>query len=80
MIYHAEGCNKCSFTGYKGRIGVYELVEIDDVLRKMIHSDASELEMAEHSHKKVTPIQKSGIQLVLDGKTSLEELLRVTQG
>jgi general secretion pathway protein E len=80
MIYHAEGCNKCSFTGYKGRIGVYELVEIDDVLRKMIHSDASELEMAEHSHKKVTSIQKSGIQLVLDGKTSLEELLRVTQG
>ncbi len=79
-ISHAEGCDKCSFTGYKGRIGVYELVEVDDTLRKMIHSDASELDMANHSHKKVTSIQQSGIQLVLNGQTSLEELLRVTQG
>ena len=79
-ISHAEGCAKCNYTGYKGRIGVYELVEMDDTLRKMIHSDASELDMAEHAHQKVRSIQKSGIQLVLDGKTSLEELLRVTQG
>ena len=80
IISHAEGCDKCSYTGYKGRIGVYELVEMDDTLRKMIHTDASELEMAEHAHKKVQSIQKSGVQLVLDGQTSLEELLRVTQG
>lgn len=79
-IHHAKGCEKCNFTGYKGRLGVYELVEIDDTLRRMIHSDASELEMAKHAHEKVASINESGIELVLNGDTSLEELLRVTQG
>lgn len=78
-IYQACGCDACSRTGYQGRIGVYELVEIDDSLRQMIHSDASELEMAEYAHQKVMSIRKSGVQLVLNGDTSLEELLRVTQ-
>ena len=48
--------------------------------RRMIHSDASELEMAKYAHEKVASINESGIELVLNGDTSLEELLRVTQG
>ncbi|MDX1795362.1 MAG: ATPase, T2SS/T4P/T4SS family, partial [Hydrogenovibrio sp.] len=78
-IYKPVGCDACRQTGYQGRIGLYELVAIDDTLRQMIHQDASEIAMEDYAHQSMPPIQQSGINLVLEGKTSLEEVLRVTQ-
>jgi type II secretion system protein E (GspE) len=78
-LYQADGCDHCQQTGYQGRIGIYELIAIDESLRQMIHSDASEIEMDRYAHQKMPSIHQSGIQLVLNGETSLEEVLRVTQ-
>lgn len=77
QLYQAQGCEACSQTGYQGRIGVYELIQIDDTIRHMIHSGASEAEMSAYAHQSVPSIQQSALQLVIEGKTCLAEVLRV---
>lgn len=72
------GCEKCNFTGYKGRLGLYELLLIDDQVRKMIHSEASEADIENYVRKSYASLAQRGYQAVLAGKTSLEEVIRVT--
>jgi len=76
-IYSAKGCEACNFLGYRGRTGIYELVELDDTLRNMIHDGLSEHELDLHARTRSKSIQQDGIQRVLAGDTSLEEVLRV---
>lgn len=78
-LYHHKGCNVCKHSGYVGRSGVYEFVEIDDVSKNMIHDGASEQTLEQYVHKSVPTIRQDGLRLVLSGKTSLEEVLRVTK-
>ena len=78
-LYHQTGCNVCNHTGYSGRNGIYELVEIDDVSRNMIHDGASEQDVEKYVHKTVPTIRQDGMRLILAGRTSLEEVLRVTR-
>ena len=78
-LYRHTGCEECNQTGYSGRIGIYELVEMDDTLRQMIHDEAGEQSLEQHARTQSASIRQSGVELVLDGKTSLEEVLRVTQ-
>jgi general secretion pathway protein E len=78
-IYRHAGCDMCNQTGYSGRLGIYELVEMDDPLRQLIHDEADELELERHARTQSASIRQSGIELVLDGRTSMEEVLRVTQ-
>lgn len=78
VIYHPVGCEKCRMTGYSGRTGVYELIAIDDSLRSMIHDHASEQVMRKHARELFPSIRQDGYRLVLQGDTSLEEVLRVT--
>lgn len=78
-IYEGVGCEHCNQRGYRGRTGIYELVEIDDALRTMIHDGASEHEMEKHARKFSPSIRHDGLRLILAGKTSLEEVLRVTR-
>jgi len=77
-VYRAVGCETCSREGYRGRIGIYEVVSIDDELRRMIHSGASELDMEVQARKSTTGIRDDGRARVLDGITSVDEVLRVT--
>lgn len=77
-IYRAVGCDKCRHTGYEGRTGLYEVIEIDEALRTMIHDNSSELEMKAISRQKFPSIRQDGINRVLQGDTTLEEILRVT--
>ncbi len=77
-IYRPEGCEKCKNIGYSGRSGVYELIAIDDTLRTMIHDKQSEQNLKQYAHTLYPSIRKDGIQRVLAGHTSLEEILRVT--
>ena len=77
-IYRAVGCEKCAHEGFKGRLGIYEVVMIDDTLRRMIHSGASELEMEEYARTKTTGIRDDGRAKVLAGATTIDEILRVT--
>ncbi|HBX55190.1 type II secretion system ATPase GspE [Pseudomonas sp. UBA2684] len=78
-LYHPRGCNECHQQGYRGRTGIYELVVFDDRLRSLIHSAASEQEMIRHARTLGPSIREDGRRKVLEGATSLEEVLRVTQ-
>lgn len=79
-IYRAEGCEECNHTGYQGRLGIYELVMIDETIQQMIHNDASELEIERYARQHSPSLQQTSFAKVLSGDTSLEEVLRVTQG
>ncbi len=76
-LYRAKGCGRCNDTGYEGRIGVYEILVIDDHLKALIHEDASETEMAAHAFRDVDTLAMSGFSHVRSGLTSTEEVIRV---
>lgn len=77
-IYHAKGCEECRFNGYKGRSGIYEIIPVDDRVRRMIHKHESEQDIVTYLRNKFTSIKEDGVQKVLSGITTLEEVLRVT--
>ncbi len=78
-LYHPKGCPQCNHLGYTGRNGIYEFVEVDDHCRNLIHNDASEIDIERYVHKTTPSLRQDGARLVLEGKTSLEEVLRVTK-
>lgn len=78
-LYRPEGCDACLNSGYQGRTGIYELIEIDETLRTLIHDGSDELSMLKHVRKKSPSIRQDGVRRILDGDTSVEEVLRVTQ-
>lgn len=78
-LYHAKGCDACNHTGYSGRQGIYELVTVDKQMRQLIHAQASEQEIEAVARQQGPALQQSGFALVLQGVTSLEEVLRVSQ-
>lgn len=78
-IYQPGGCEYCNHSGYRGRTGIYEQVEIDAVLRTLIHDGSGEHELEAHARKHSPSIRKDGMRRVLAGDTSLEEVLRVTR-
>ncbi len=65
--------------GYKGRTGIYELIQVDEALRKLIHEGASEAQLETHARTKSAGILNDGWQKCLAGVTSAEEVLRVTR-
>jgi general secretion pathway protein E len=77
-IYRPKGCDHCNFSGYRGRTGIYELIEIDDAMRTLIHENASEMEMVKLARERAPGILGDGQQRVLSGQTSMEEVMRVT--
>lgn len=78
-VYIAVGCPKCHHTGYHGRTAIYELVTFNDEFRQMIHDGASELALESLARKSSQSIMAYGVEAVLSGKTTAEELLRVMQ-
>ncbi len=74
----AVGCDKCAGVGYRGRIGIYELLSIDDTLREMIFQGKSEQAMQQYATSQQNSISAYGLTLVKNGITTLEEVLRVT--
>ncbi len=78
-IYRAKGCGRCAGSGYEGRLGVYELILIDEAMRRMIHDDASEHALADHAFKKGDTLARCGFRHVMAGVTSIEEVLRVVR-
>lgn len=85
MLWQAAGCPHCAHTGYHGRLGIYELLEIDDRLRQLIHHASDEAALreaasqAERDHRRLRLLREDGLRWVQAGETSLAELLRVTR-
>lgn len=79
VIYHAEGCSQCAQTGYRGRIGIFEVLSVDESLRGMIRSghSAGDIEAAAVSRGMTTMLQ-DGYAKVCAGQTSVDELLKAT--
>ncbi|MCC5872765.1 MAG: type II secretion system ATPase GspE [Gammaproteobacteria bacterium] len=78
-LYRPTGCDHCSHTGYRGRTGIYEINQIDDTLRDMIHRNASEHEMERYAHGRAPNLLRDGREKVLSGVTGIQELFRVTR-
>lgn len=73
-----DGCEECQQNGYRGRMGIHELLRIDDAVRNMImqRADATQIRAAAHGLKS---LRYDGALKILQGLTSVEEVLRVTQ-
>jgi type IV pilus assembly protein PilB len=76
--YKAVGCEACN-NGYKGRVGIYQVMPITEEIQKIILADGSALDIAMQSEREgVRNLRQSGLQKVIQGLTSLEEVLAVT--
>jgi type IV pilus assembly protein PilB len=78
-IYHGKGCSTCNKGGYKGRTGLYEVMEINDELRELILVGASALELKKKAIEQgMITLRRSGLIKVAAGMTTMEEVLRET--
>jgi len=78
-IYHGKGCPTCNKGGYKGRTGLYEVMEINDELRELILVGASALELKKKAIEQgMITLRRSGLIKVALGQTTMEEVLRET--
>ena len=74
-----SGCQQCHDTGFQGRFGIYEVMEVVPALRRMIHHSAPSYEIRQKLREVGNlPIRDEGMAHAIAGKTSLEEILRVT--
>jgi len=78
-LFKGRGCERCSNTGYKGRVGLYEVLEVDDELKEMILSGGSAFELRQKAVQSgMMTLRMSGLQKIRDGMTSVEEVVRET--
>ncbi|HJP03634.1 MAG: type II secretion system protein GspE [Chromatiales bacterium] len=78
-LYKATDPQTGQGTGYKGRTGIYEMVAVDEELRRMIHDGAGEHELESYARQHSPGIRDEGLSKVQNGITTLEEVLRVTR-
>ncbi len=81
-FYKGKGCEHCRQTGYHGRLGVTEILKVDDVVREMLITGKSSDEIKDYARKeqKMVILWEDIIQKFINGDTTLEEVLRVTSG
>ena len=77
--YHAVGCSKCKGSGYKGRVGIYQVMPITDAIQRIILDGGNAIQIADQARLDgVSDLRQSGLRKVRAGHTSLEEVLAVT--
>jgi type IV pilus assembly protein PilB len=78
-LFKGSGCERCSHTGYKGRIGLFETMQVDEDIRDLVLSGASAFEIRQKAlDNGMTSLRKSGLQKIRQGMTTAEEVLRET--
>jgi type IV pilus assembly protein PilB len=78
-VYKGRGCDKCNNTGYKGRVGLVEVMQIDDDLRDMILSGGSALDIKKRAiDNGMITLRRSGLIKIKEGITTVEEVVRET--
>jgi len=79
MIAKPKGCRSCLGTGYRGRIGIFEVLELDDELRELVKAKAAARAYREiFAQRKIRSLRRAGLEKVAAGVTTVEEVLRVT--
>ena len=78
-FYHGAGCATCNNTGYKGRVGLFELMILDDELRDMINDNCNTDDLRDKAKSKgMKVLRDTGIDFIFDGTTTAEEIIRET--
>jgi type IV pilus assembly protein PilB len=78
-IYGPKGCGACNGTGYKGRVGLYELMEVTEEVAKAINANAPEDQLRKTAiNEGMVPLRDAGLQKIREGITSIEEVLKRT--
>lgn len=78
-FYFGKGCSRCSNSGYKGRIGLYELLAVTDEIRDAVASEQSADEIRDIARNQgMTTLREAGLKLIFDGKTTIDEVVRET--
>jgi general secretion pathway protein E len=74
------GCDDCAQSGYKGRLGIFELMTVDEAIRSAVkqRADASDIRQIALGMPSFTPLQQDGLRLVRSGVTTEQEIARVT--
>ncbi|MCY2928270.1 MAG: GspE/PulE family protein [Planctomycetota bacterium] len=80
QTFRGAGCDRCRHTGYKGRVGLFELLQLDDEIRDIISRNASlnELRQSANAHGMWTLLQ-DGLSKIASGQTTVEEVMRITE-
>lgn len=79
VFYKGKGCENCKGTGYRGRIGIMELLVVDDSVRKLIYQKTSSTQIRKRAREiGMRTLREDGVQKVLSGITTLEEVYRIT--
>ncbi len=78
QFYQPKGCTECHGSGFRGRSAIYEIIQIDSTFRQLIHDKASEQALTNYARTKFPSMRQDGFQMVHLGRTSIEEVLRVT--
>ncbi|MCH7883641.1 MAG: Flp pilus assembly complex ATPase component TadA [Planctomycetes bacterium] len=80
LFQKGEGCRECNHTGFRGRIGIYEVMILDAELKRIIHSEASEIKIRAYlAQTGWRTLREKALDLVDAGESTLEEVLRVTR-
>lgn len=81
-LHKGKGCKVCGFSGYKGRIGIFEVLEISERMKQLIMEEAnsSEIKKAALEEGDFHLMMKDGVKKVKEGITTIDEILRVTRG
>jgi general secretion pathway protein E len=79
-LYRPEGCAGCNYAGYRGRVGIFELMQVDDDVRALVSQnvDAKSIKSAA-VRRGMHPLRSDGARKVLAGVTSVAEVLRATE-
>ncbi|QDT37531.1 GspE/PulE family protein [Stratiformator vulcanicus] len=78
-FYYGKGCPTCNNSGYKGRTGIYELLEITDDIRDLVSSEASVDDIRSFARSQgMTTLREAGLKLIFDGLTTIDEVVRET--
>ena len=80
QLYQGAGCDRCRHTGYRGRVGIYELLEIDEDMRNLIAANPSLGDLRRYTQERGTrTLLEDGLLRVAKGVTTVEEIMRVTE-
>ena len=80
-LYKGTGCKVCNFSGYSGRLGIFEVLEVNEEIREAILRKASKDEIMKIAIKNgMTTILQDGMEKVFNGLTTFEEVIRVSRG
>ncbi len=78
-FYYGEGCDNCNKTGYRGRKGIYELLDITDPLRTLINERAPSVVLKQKAIELgMSTLREDGLRCIYDGETTIEEILKYT--